>query len=120
MVQMKKRHARTKTDAQLSSITLQFLKLAAFSKINTGEKLTISINKNKTLELEPLFIAMASDVEIFEKLDLYLTREDLFDLSQLIKNILENVDSIEKKLNLQDVDTLEKIVSGEITVEGDE
>lgn len=122
MVQMKKRHLRGQTDVHIPVSLIGFIRAQAKPILHTDQKVELKLERG-VLRLDPLWLTMNPPPAIAEKLDLYMTREEMI---QLEKDIIDTQSTI-KQLTIALVKNgspdqipviLGKLQSGEMDLQG--
>lgn len=122
MVQMKKRHLRGQTDVHIPASLIGFIRSQAKPLLHTDQKVELKL-EGCTMRIDPLWLTFNPPPAIAEKLDLYMTREEMIKLE---KDIIDTQSMI-KQLTIALVKNgspdqipviLEKMKSGELDLEG--
>lgn len=119
---IKPRHMRTRTDVHIPITLIGVLKVKAKELMNTDQKVQLELERGDKLLLEPLFLTLAGLPAIAERLDTYMTREEIHakekeikDTHALIKDVTMALIKNGKAHEIQSV--LEKVKSGEMNLE---
>jgi hypothetical protein len=119
---LKPHHMRNRTDVHIPITLIGVLKVKAKELMNTDQKVSLELERGGQLLLEPLFLTLAGLPAIAERLDTFMTREEIHAKEKEIKEshalIKELTMGLIKNGKANEIQTiLEKVKSGEMNLD---